>query len=118
MKCDVVRLKSFLQLVPSGISPVFEFRHKSWREPGVLELLARHDCALVCTDAAGRADDELITTATWGYVRLRRDSYDDAELRAWRERLEATGWTRALVFFKHEELGPELAERLLATADG
>ena len=60
----------------------------------------------------------LIATASWGYLRLRRDDYADADLRAWAERIAAQPWSDAYVFFKHEDEGaaPRLARRLLDLA--
>ncbi len=45
-------------------------------------------------------------TAEWGYVRLRRCDYSEAELRPWVDRIRAQPWGRAFVFFKHEDDRP------------
>ena len=60
----------------------------------------------------------LAATADFGYLRLRRETFDDAELAAWAERIGAQPWTDAWVFLKHEEegRGPQLAARLLEIA--
>ena len=52
-------------------------------------------------------------TANWGYLRLRREDYDDAALERWVARLRETQWSHAFVFFKHEDAGagPRLAAR-------
>ncbi|HEX7528895.1 MAG TPA: DUF72 domain-containing protein, partial [Thermoanaerobaculia bacterium] len=62
------------------------------------------------------ADDEkgttpLVATAKWGYLRLRREDYAEADLDAWAKRLAAQEWDSAYVFFKHEDeaRAPELA---------
>ena len=57
----------------------------------------------------------LVATASWGYLRLRRDDYSDAELEAWAGRIRGQGWSEAYVFFKHEDDGtaPKLALRLM-----
>ena len=51
--------------------------------------------------------------ATWGYLRLRRSDYTDADLAQWLERIRSQKWKRAFVFFKHEDeaKGPEAAMR-------
>ena len=70
--------------------------------------------AVVCADTEDSEDDEpVVETASWGYLRLRRPSYTDDDLRRWVEHVSSTGWDRALVFFKHEDegAGPEMAER-------
>jgi uncharacterized protein YecE (DUF72 family) len=56
--------------------------------------------------------------ASWGYLRLRRSTYDDTALAGWVARVRAQPWQRALVFFKHEDAGagPALAARFLELA--
>ena len=51
-------------------------------------------------------------TASWGYLRLRRQDYDKAALRRWAKRLRAQSYGTAYVFFKHEAegAGPALAD--------
>ena len=57
----------------------------------------------------------VVATASWGYLRLRRAEYGDADLAAWADRILAQPWERAFVFFKHEDAGkgPDFARRLL-----
>jgi uncharacterized protein YecE (DUF72 family) len=56
----------------------------------------------------------LVATAAWGYLRLRRQDYGDAEVDAWAERIRAQAWNEAYVFFKHEDsgTGTRLAARM------
>jgi len=116
LKSDVARLAEFLQLVPSGARTALEFRHQSWFDAAVYSVLREHDVALVTSDAAD-SSPSLISTADWGYVRLRREEYSDADLQSWCDRLREQPWSRAFVFFKHEAegAGPELAERFMRT---
>ncbi len=62
---------------------------------------------------------EIISTAPWGYLRLRRSDYTDDDLSNWLDRILEQKWERAFVFFKHEEeaKGPELARRFQELAD-
>src|SRR3712207_8087041 len=46
----------------------FEFRHPSWYEPAVYDLLAEHDASLVLSDHH-HAPAPWIATASWVYVR-------------------------------------------------
>jgi uncharacterized protein YecE (DUF72 family) len=52
----------------------------------------------------------------WGYLRLRRADYSDADLKGWAERIQALPWREAFVFFKHEDAGKgaQFAERFTA----
>ena len=119
MKVDVERLRSFLELLPPGAPGAFEFRHESWKDPAVYDVLRARDMAWVCADTEDAVEDEpIVSTAPWGYLRLRRPDYGDADLGRWAERVAATGWRRAFVFFKHEDegAGPALAARFTALA--
>jgi uncharacterized protein YecE (DUF72 family) len=114
MKVDVGRLEQFLTVLPDGTPGAFEFRHESWTDPAVRTLLEGRRMALVCADTEDEEGDApLVETAPWGYVRLRRPDYTDADLERWAERLRDTGWERAFAFFKHEDegAGPRLAAR-------
>jgi uncharacterized protein YecE (DUF72 family) len=102
-RADRSVLEDFLPLVPASISCAFEFRNASWFEGGILELLSAkgHSLCVADTDEAPAA--EITSTAPWGYLRLRRSDYSDADLANWLERIGAQPWERAFVFFKHEE---------------
>jgi uncharacterized protein YecE (DUF72 family) len=109
---DVERLEKFLAAVPDGIAAAFEFRNPSWHAPEVLDRLRERDFALAAVDAEEFPDPPLVPTASWGYLRLRRLDYDESGLRSWADRIAATGWKRAFLFFKHEDegRGPVFAE--------
>jgi uncharacterized protein YecE (DUF72 family) len=106
-------LEEFLALIPGNMSCAFEFRSKSWFKDEILDLLRARGCSLCTADTDEKPADEIISTASWGYLRLRRSDYTDAALSQWLERILAQKWERAFVFFKHEEeaKGPELAIR-------
>ena len=121
LKKDLDRLRTFLDLVPSDRKVALEFRNASWFEDDVFETLRAHDAAL-CVAETEPDDKEgsnetvpLVPTASFGYLRLRRANYSDADLAAWAGRIRSQGWSEAYVFFKHEDDGtaPKLALRLL-----
>jgi uncharacterized protein YecE (DUF72 family) len=108
---DPAVLKAFLDLIPRTISCAFEFRSPSWFDAGILDLLRAKGCSLCHADADESPTDKIISTAPWGYLRLRRSDYADADLSQWMENILSQKWERAFVFFKHEEeaKGPEMA---------
>ena len=114
LKKDLPRLESFLTVLPEGARVAFEFRHASWFEEDVFSVLRTHGSALCVAE-----DEELATpvvaTAPWGYLRLRRQDYDDAAVAGWAEKVRAQPWSEAYVFFKHEDAGsgPKLAAEFL-----
>ncbi len=118
-KKDLGRLGAFLDQVPDDVAAAFEFRHDSWFDDEVATLLADHNRALCLADTEERPAP-IVRTADWGYLRLRRPGYSDAELGGWLETLTEQGWDRVFVFFKHEDeaSGPRMAEALAALAAG
>ncbi|HEX6307180.1 MAG TPA: DUF72 domain-containing protein [Longimicrobiales bacterium] len=114
MKLDLDRLHGLLSLVPAGVRTAIEFRHPSWHDDAVFDALREHDVAL-CIAHTDEDETPFVATAGWGYIRLRRVAYEDADLREWRARISAQQWDEAFVYFKHEEAGtgPRLARAFL-----
>lgn len=102
MKQDLERLDAFLAGLGDPSRVVFEFRHASWFEEATYDCLRAHGAAL-CTADTDEEDAEIVETAPWGYLRLRKTGYGEAELAEWAERVSGAGWERAFVFFKHED---------------
>jgi uncharacterized protein YecE (DUF72 family) len=115
MKKDIERLESFLPQLPAHIRAAFEFRHPTWFDDDVLELLRRHNRALCVSDTDDLPVSRIESTADWGYLRLRRVNYTDSGLKEWVKRVKAQKWETTFVFFKHEDegTGPKLAAEFL-----
>ncbi len=106
MPRNLQRLEALLRDWPTTLPAAFEFRNESWHERGVLALLEANNLALCITDLR-RPDPELVATADWGYLRLRRPSYSEAELNRWASNVAARPWHKAYLFIKHTQLGNE-----------
>ena len=115
LKKDAPRLREFLTLLPAERRTAFEFRHESWFDDEIFGLLREHKAALCIAEAEDGVEVPFVSTADWGYLRLRRPDYGDPELKAWRQRIQDQGWSDAFVFFKHEDegKGPQMAKRFL-----
>ena len=115
LKKDVPRLRDFLTLLPSERRAAFEFRHQSWFDDEVFTLLRQNQAALCIAEAEGDLQVPFVSTADWGYLRLRMPDYTDADLKTWLKRVQEQGWKDAFVFFKHEDegKGPQMAKRFL-----
>jgi uncharacterized protein YecE (DUF72 family) len=115
---DHSALKDFLDLIPD-MSCAFEFRSPSWLDAEILALLRKKRCSLCIADTDESPAKEISSTAPWGYLRLRRSDYTDADLSEWIERILSQKWEKAFVFFKHEDeaKGPEMAMRFHGLAD-
>jgi uncharacterized protein YecE (DUF72 family) len=119
LRKDLPRLRDFLALLPRGGRSAIEFRHESWRSDDVHEALSAAGAAL-CIAEDEAASTPVVATAGFGYLRLRRQDYDDAALARWAGIVRAQPWREAVVFFKHEDeaRGPDYALRFGAAASG
>jgi uncharacterized protein YecE (DUF72 family) len=118
MKKDLSRLESFLQTLPAGPRAAFEFRHPTWFDDEVLTTLQKNNRALCIADTDDLPATHIDSTADWGYLRLRRVEYGEAELSEWLKRVNEQAWSETFVFFKHEDegTGPKLASQFLKLA--
>jgi uncharacterized protein YecE (DUF72 family) len=120
LKKDLPRLREFLALLPPHRRAAFEFRHQSWFDSEVFDLLREYHAACCIAEAENDLEIPFVSTADWGYLRLRRPDYGDAELKAWVKRVRQQDWQDAFVFFKHEDegKGPQMARRFLELDTG
>ncbi|MGI9087891.1 MAG: DUF72 domain-containing protein [Chthoniobacterales bacterium] len=116
LKKDGALLKDFLADIPEGMQAAFEFRDPSWFDDEIYALLRSKNLALCIADSEKLATP-LIVTASYGYLRLRREDYQDADVARWSEiiKSKASEWSEAFVYFKHEEsgIGPKLAQQMV-----
>lgn len=115
MKKDLERLETFLKHLPANPPSAFEFRHPTWFDDDVLQLLSSENRALCVSDTDDLPVSHIDKTADWGYLRLRRVNYSTADLREWISRMKAQDWKTTFVFFKHEDegTGPRLASEFI-----
>ena len=113
---DDDRLAKFLALLPAEMRAALEVRNPSWMDPQVFAILEKHGVALVASQTDEEPEPAIVRTAPWGYLRLRKTSYQPGELTDWSRRIADMGWDDAFVFFKHEQIAPDLAEKLTAAA--
>jgi uncharacterized protein YecE (DUF72 family) len=118
MKKDIARLGLLLKILPGGKRVALEFRHQTWFEDDVFDLMRTHGVALCIAEADEGVEVPFVTTTDWGYVRLRRQNYTAAQLKEWLEKLTVAKLREAFVFFKHEDEGqaPQLAIKFLEMA--
>lgn len=91
---DHARLAYFLQCVPGGLRVAVEFRHPSWHQESVFNLLELYGAAY-CVMSGAHLPCILRATTTFVYVRLHgpdrhhlyAGSYQDDDLRWWADRI-------------------------------
>lgn len=118
LKKDIDRLHGFMRQVRPRCCVALEFRHPSWFDEEVFALMRQHNVALCIAEAEEGVVVPFVSTADWGYLRLRRSEYNDADLLKRLEQIRQQNWREAFVFFKHEEegKGPMMARRFLELA--
>ncbi|MGQ9546479.1 MAG: DUF72 domain-containing protein [Dehalococcoidia bacterium] len=92
MKRNDERLRNFLLSLPPKYQHVAEFRHESWIDDQVFDILRRHNVGLCVFDMPGFTCP-LVTTSDFAYVRfhgsegLYSSCYSDKELSQWAEKI-------------------------------
>ena len=95
MPADRERLAAFLKRLGRKRRYCFEFRHASWYEKPVFDLLGEHDVSLCISDHASAPSPREVT-ASWVYVRNHgpggryHGSYSDEALDDWAKSID--GW--------------------------
>ena len=102
LKKDFDRLRVFLDTLPLDRRFTIEFRHESWFGDDIFDALRARDIAMCITEQPEFASP-VVSTASWGYVRLHKLDYDDTSLSAWAKTIAGQQWSDAYVFFKHDE---------------
>ncbi len=98
LKADRERLATFLSEARAakgarGLRLAFEFRHATWFDPDICELLRKHKAALVIAQSERYPQAPLTPTAPFVYLRfhgpgaLFASKYPEEELKAWAQRI-------------------------------
>ncbi|MGI8989614.1 MAG: DUF72 domain-containing protein [Bryobacteraceae bacterium] len=115
--CDARVLEDYLKLLPGDLRFAFEFRHASWLQEPVYDVLRKRNAALCLAESEEFQVPEVIT-ADFVYYRLRKPEYspEDIGTIAARAKKLLNSGKDLYLFFKHEEnpQGALYAEDLLA----
>jgi uncharacterized protein YecE (DUF72 family) len=107
-RADVDRLGRFLDALPSRPQPAFEFRHASWRNEEVDDLLAERGAMTVAVSGP-KSNDDRVLTGRRAYVRFHglaggyAHDYTDDELTPWVQFVANA--PAALVYFNNDAKG-------------
>lgn len=113
-RCDIDRLKAFLETLPKGYRFAFEFRDTSWFNGDVNALLRERNAALCVYDLAGQQSPKELT-ANYAYLRLHGPAeqkysgrYTRPQLREWLElcaRWLENGARQVFIYFDNDQSG-------------
>jgi uncharacterized protein YecE (DUF72 family) len=115
-RCDTGVLESFLRNLPNGIRAAFEFRHESWFTDETYAMLRSSNAALCIADTA-EFKTPVVPTARFGYLRLRNETYTEADIERWTDNVRELSeeWEDTFIYFKHEEegVGAAFAQKMM-----
>jgi uncharacterized protein YecE (DUF72 family) len=121
LQYDAELLDGFLRLLPPELHAALEFRHDSWNE--ARPALAERGVAWCVSDTDEHpfTEPSLGTTGSLAYLRLRREGYEDDDLKVWAGRIDEVlaGGVDVFCYLKHEDggAGPRWAQRLAELVD-
>lgn len=97
-------LDQFLGMLPRSLRPAFEFRHESWFQDEVYDVLRRHRAALCIAETEDFVTPE-VHTAPFAYYRFRCSDYSRNARRQLAERVwqASRDGREVFAYFKHEE---------------
>jgi uncharacterized protein YecE (DUF72 family) len=106
---DLERLSKFLQRLPKKYRHAVEFRHFSWMEQDVFELLRRYDAAHVSVSSLGMPMN-LTVTSNIVYIRFHglqdgaAHDYSRTELKPWAEHIreQSNAGKHAYAYFNND----------------
>ena len=103
LKADHALLEAFVQLLPQAYQFAFEFRHETWFDDPVYEILRKKNVAL-CWAESEKIVTPHVTTAGFLYYRLRLPQFNETQIARVSEDLRNERQAREVyAFFKHED---------------
>lgn len=110
-------LEEFLALLPGDTRHVFEFRHESWLDHGVLKVLRRFNAGFCVYDMPDLTTP-VAATSDFAYFRFHGSAavysseYSDEELQAWARRIADLGVRDTYVYFNNDAEGLAVSNAL------
>src|SRR5207244_13571365 len=103
-RTDQDRRNALVTQCPADPRCAWEFRHESWFVYDVYAALRVGNAALCVADTE-EGHTPRVATADFGYMRLRDEGYEKADLEHWAQSVRTLGqeWQDEFVLFKLEE---------------
>jgi uncharacterized protein YecE (DUF72 family) len=109
---DDDRLAKFLKMLDTNLRHVFEFRHDSWMNEDIFNLLKKHNTGFCIFDMPGFSSPEEVT-ADFAYVRFHgKDKiysgcYSEPELDEWAYKIQqlSQGLKTVFIYFNNDAAG-------------
>ncbi len=104
------RLHHFCTLLDNSYTHIIEFRHASWFDDEIYDMLQSHDIGICMLSAPGDLPEKVIATSTTAYLRLHGKKewynykYSKQELGNWKMRLNKLKSAKALyIYFNNDQ---------------
>ena len=110
MKRDIELLEDFIRILPEDTSHVIEFRHPSWFDDRVFDLLRRNNIGFCIYDMPD-CNTPVIATSDTAYLRfhgshqLYASCYSDKELVGWAKKIPELGAGMVFAYFNNDAEG-------------
>lgn len=107
LRMDIQRLEKFIGLLNSSFNHVIEFRHPSWFNKDVYNLMCEQNISF-CMISAPDLPEDIITTNRIGYVRFHgrtnwyRYLYTADELQKWKNQLISLPVEELYIYFNND----------------
>ena len=112
LKKNVEVLTDFLNKYATKGKLAFEFRHDSWFDQEVFDLLRTHNCAFGVVEKEDGTEPVREVTGPFVYMRLRKGDYSTGDLQEWASWiLKQT--VDVYCYLKHDQKAPIFASQLL-----
>ncbi len=105
---DIDFLRSAAKQFDSAKNNIIEFRHPSWFDSEVYDLLNEFETGF-CSVSSPDLPDDLITTSNIAYVRFHgmgdekyRYLYSNEELKEWADKIKKSGFNEAFCYFNND----------------
>lgn len=102
------KLDQFCKDLDSKDKNVIEFRHESWYDQGVYEILSKHDVSF-CAISSPDFSEEMITTNQTGYLRFHGKGekwydylYSEKELEKWYQKIQKKDLKEIYIYFNND----------------
>ena len=118
MKRDDRLLEEFVKILPGNAHHVFEFRHSSWFDDKVFNLLRQHNISF-CIYNMPDLNTPVITTSDLAYIRLHGSRqlyggcYSERELECWYRRITKLESNVVFTYFNNDAEGFAIRNALM-----
>lgn len=107
-KSNPERLRKFCMKLSRDFVHVFEFRHESWFNDEVYDILVKYKCSLCIVSGPSSVPREIRATNHTSYIRFHgegswyRDNYSNESLQEWKKALDGIGVRRLFAYFNND----------------